>query len=308
MSRAAKIFTHRALRRHHLLGLTALCVILAWSLVWGWTAYHTGKILDSLIAEIAQDGGKISFEKRFTGGTPWAIHAHLEPFTLHMKNGNEIKAEEAVFYINLWNWKAVSGKLHKDVNVKLMGKTIKAGMIKFGFEKPERIPTDYTETGLSFWLQPLGVTFEETPPFALGNSWEEGFFRVRVMGPVPNFMNKRAIAAWNEASGVLEFDRFFINWGPLKVTANGTLGLDTKLQPEGAFSGRVSGLDEAIGALAAQKNMTGSKLTLLRSALNVLSRPSSLTGKSAPIIPVSVQSGQFFLGPVKLLELPPISW
>ncbi len=308
MSRAAKIFTHRALRRHHLFGLIVLIMALVWSLVWGITAYHTGQMLDLLIANAAQDGAKISFEKRFTGGTPWAVHAHLEPFTLRMKNGNEIKAKEAVFYINLWNWKVVSGKLHKGIDVKLMGKTIKAGIIKFGFEKPKRIPTDYTETGLSFWLQPLGVTFEETPPFALGNSWEEGFFRVRIMGPVPNFMNQRAIAAWNEASGVLEFDRFFVNWGPLKVTANGTLGLDSKLQPEGAFSGRITGLDEAIGAIAAQKNMKDRKLSLLRSALNVLARPSSLTGKSASIVPISVQSGQVFLGPVKLLEFPTIDW
>jgi hypothetical protein len=308
MSHAAKTLTHRAWRHRHLAGLVCLIILLVWGSVWSFAAFQMGRILDHMIEQAAAKGLTFTYEKRYTNGTPFAVHAHLDPLTITMQNGNSLRADESVFYLDLWDWSAVSAKLRNGIDGKVMDQPFKAGIIKFGFEFPIEEPRNHTDTGLSLWLQPIGLDFEKEPPFALGNRMEEGFFRFRVMGPVPDFLDAKSLMAWNEASGLIEFDRFYLNWGPLTVTANGAISFDSKLRPEGAFSGRISGLDEAVGVLAAQGTMKDKQFALLRSALDVLSRPSSLTGSSDPIVPITLQGGSIYLGPVKLMDLPMINW
>ncbi len=308
MSFAAKVLSHRSFRRRHLVGLAFLLLIAVWALVWILTALHTSRALDRWLEAAKTSGTEISYSKRYTNGSPFSIHAHLDGLSVTTKNGAVVRAGESVLYVSLWNWSEISAKLRKGVEGTLLSTPFTAAGFKFGFTVPQSKPSDYTETGLSFWLHGFGLVFKPEKPIPFGNVIEESMVNARIMGPVPNFTDKDSLKTWNDLSGVIEFDRLYLRWGPMIVTGSGTLGLDPMLQPEGAFSSRVEGIDIAIANLVAKGTIDKRQESLLHSSLHVLSRPSGMTGSSAPIVPFSVQNGGLFLGPVRLLTLPMIVW
>lgn len=309
MSHAAKVLTHRTLRRRHLVGLVILATLLVWGGIWSIAAFRFNKSLDVVLKDMRARGIAVQYTDRDTGGSPFTIDVHLKGFSLEAQSGPKIKSDRAVFYMNLWDFgSSVSVKLRDNVEGVFANIPFTAAILKFGFAYPENQPLTYRETGLSLWIQPFSLTLKTEKPLPFGNTIAEGLFNVSIMGPVPDFAKKDSVIAWNEASGVLEFNRFYIHWGPVTVNANGTIGLDTNLQPEGAFSGRIEGLDEGIDALVEQGAIGKRQEALVRSSIGVLSRPSGLTGSSAPVVPVSLQGGGLYLGPVRLMKLQEINW
>lgn len=308
MSHAAHVLTHRALRRRHFVGLVIVATLLVWGAVWSFAAMQFNHAITRTIKDMKARGLTLTFEDRDTGGNPFTVDVVMRGFSLDAASGPKIKADRATFYMNLWDWAAVSVKLRDNVQGVFAGVPFEAGILKFGFAYPERAPLNHRETGLSLWVQPFALKLNTEKPLAFGNTITEGLFSVSIKGPVPDFANKESVAAWNDASGVFEFDRFYLHWGPINLHANGTVGLNANLQPEGAFSGRIEGLDQAVDALARQGAITKRQEALVRSSIDVLSRPSGLTGNSAPVVPVSLQGGGLYLGPVRLMKLPEINW
>ncbi len=308
MSFAAKVLSRRHLRRRHWAGLGFITLFLVWSLLWLVTARQFNKALDGWVEAARAEGIAFDYASRYTNGSPFAVHVHFDGLSVGNGKSATLRAKESVFYMGLFNWRSVSGKLRKSVEGKIGTTPFSADAIKFGFALPRRQARHHTETGLALWLHPFGLTLKEIKPVLFGDTIREAMIDMRIMGAAPDFSDKESVKAWNEAGGVIEFDRFYLNWGPMIVTATGTMGLDPKLQPEGAFSGRIEGLGAAIAALVGQGTIDKRQESLLRSSLNVLSRPSGLTGSSAPIVPISVQSGGLFLGPVRLLTIPELEW
>lgn len=311
MSHAAQILTHRRYRRRHLIVFGGLLLMGLWGAAWGMTAYRLSDIVEELSqtppANEAQ-GATFHFADRYIDGTPLTVHIHLKNPSLQHPNGHKLQAGEAVIYLPLWNWHAVSAKLRDGITGQWGANAFAFEALKLGFEKPEETAIGHQETGISVWVSALGVTPRRDRPFALGEKIDELSFDLRVMGPPPDFTRTQAVRDWNEGSGVFEVDRLTLRWGPLFVAAKGTLALSPDLQPEGAFSGRVEGLTETIDLFRMNDLLPESREKLLRASLNVLSRPSGVTGGSAPILPISVQEGGLFLGPVRMLDIPPLVW
>lgn len=308
MSYASKVLTHRALRRRHFAGLIVLATILVWSGVWAFAAMQFNKTIRTMVKDAKERGLLVSYEEQSTGGNPFTVNIVMHNFALATQSGANLKAGRATFYMNLWDWASVAAKLRDGVSGQLMDLPFTADSLKFGFAYPERAPLNYRSPGLSVWMQPFDMKLTTDTPLPFGNTIAEGLFSLRIMGPVPDFSKKESVAAWNDASGVFEFDRFYVVWGPVTVNANGTVGLSPSLQPEGAFSGRIEGLDQGIDALARQGAITKRQEALVRNSINVLSRPSGLTGNSTPIVPISIQGGNLYLGPVRLMDLPDLKW
>jgi hypothetical protein len=128
------------------------------------------------------------------------------------------------------------------------------------------------------------------------------------MGALPDFTKRDSVVAWNAASGVIEIDRFRLNWGPLNLAMTGTLALNNDLQPEGAFSGRIGNRENVVKAMASAKWITKNDAALLNNALNQLPKSSGANDKDGETMPLAVQSGGLFLGPVRVVTLPKISW
>jgi hypothetical protein len=117
-----------------------------------------------------------------------------------------------------------------------------------------------------------------------------------------------ALAAWRDAGGTIDVERFEIAWGPVRMIAEGTAALDPDLQPEGAFTARVSGLAKLLTAMENARMIDARTAAIARITLAVLTRPAENGGPPEARVPLTIQNGQLSVGPVALLKLPTIVW
>jgi hypothetical protein len=188
------------------------------------------------------------------------------------------------------------------------GPLFKADGIEFALRPAATPATTHKEASATVTLKARGILLAESKGIPLGNRIAAANALVRVMGPLPDFSDKADVAKWNAENGVLECDRVNLVWGPLSLEMNGTLALSPALQPEGAFSGRVVGLKPAIQALTQTGALEKRQAATLRSTLNLFAKPVSGGEGGEVEVPLTLQAGALSLGPVKLLNVPPLAW
>ena len=187
-------------------------------------------------------------------------------------------------------------------------KVFTAANLELTADRPEEPAKDHTETGLSLSAKATRVVLTSEKPLPFGVDVPTLDASLRIMGPPPDIFDKASVAAWNTESGVIEWDNFDLAWGPLTLSAKGTLGLDDDLQPEGAFSGKIGGQDDVIRALLDQGWIAKRQANMLNSVLNLFARPGKIAEKPSLEMPIAVQMGGLFLGPVRIFEFPEIEW
>ena len=113
-----------------------------------------------------------------------------------------------------------------------------------------------------------------------------------------------ALAAWRDGGGVLDISALSLDWNGLRLTADGTFALDRELQPEGALSARIDGVDKAVDSLVAAGTLDA------RAGFAVKIANKALAGgkDGATPLPLSIQERRFYAGPVPLFRLKPIRW
>jgi len=117
-----------------------------------------------------------------------------------------------------------------------------------------------------------------------------------------------SLAAWRDAGGVLQIQKFAADWGPLAITAEGTLALDGNLQPLFAGTANVRGYNETIDALAQAGMMELGQVTGAKIALAAMTKPGDDGEPPAAKLPITIQDGFLFVGPLKLAQMPRIVW
>lgn len=133
--------------------------------------------------------------------------------------------------------------------------------------------------------------------------------QARVLGDLdPARTDAAALAAWRDAGGTADFPNVALLWGPLRVSGDGTGALDENLQPEGAFSARVAGLEDLVTALEKAGKLSPSDAAVARITLAVLTRPADDGGPNRAELPITLQDRILRLGPIAVLQLPPIDW
>ncbi len=127
-----------------------------------------------------------------------------------------------------------------------------------------------------------------------------------IAGVVPGDAPAAALARWRDTGGLVEVQDLALAWGPLDVTASGTATLDQQLRPQGAFTARIRGLPEVLEALAGQGLIEpGVALALKLTAMTLATR-NGATGRAEVELPITLQDGLFYLGPVALFRLAPV--
>ncbi|NKB48317.1 MAG: DUF2125 domain-containing protein [Alphaproteobacteria bacterium] len=116
------------------------------------------------------------------------------------------------------------------------------------------------------------------------------------------------LTAWRDGGGTVEFASIELLWESLRITANGTLALDSELQPAGSFATRIAGFGKFITAMEEAGAITPNDAAIARITLAVLTRASDDGGPDRAEIPITLQDRIVRLGPVALIELPPIVW
>jgi hypothetical protein len=174
------------------------------------------------------------------------------------------------------------------------------------FTLPARPPQSHTDRALGLAADLRGLRVPLTPtPFQ--GAIDDLAFGATVLGAIPAGPPRVVATAWRDAGGTVELDRFALRWADVAVNGSGTMALGPDLQPIGAFSGAVSGLDELLKALATAGQLRMGDLTLARIGLAALAKPGP-NGKPEVSTSFTIQNGQMYLGPLKLGPAPRINW
>jgi len=167
-------------------------------------------------------------------------------------------------------------------------------------------PPDHGEVEpvtLAFGLAATNLTLPASMRPALGETVAAVAFDGRLSGPLAPGPLPEALAAWRDAGGAIDLDRFQLAWGRLVLGGNATLALDEKLQPLVAASCQMEGIGPTFDALMAagvidQEHGPLGKQVLLGMA--------GADGKLS--LPLTLQDGFVYVGPIKLMPVPPIAW
>lgn len=129
-----------------------------------------------------------------------------------------------------------------------------------------------------------------------------------LMGVIPPGPAAQAAKAWRDDGGTIEVHRLHLEWGPLEIEAGGTLALDSNLQPIGALSAIVRGFSETVDALVAGGMVQPNDGNTAKTVLGLLAKTPKRGGPPELTVPVTLQNGWIYVGPVALAQVSPISW
>jgi hypothetical protein len=122
-------------------------------------------------------------------------------------------------------------------------------------------------------------------------------------GPWPE-----ALARWRDAGGTVEVSRLELLYGPLTLTADGTLALDEANQPIGAFSARAVGVARTVDALHRRGLIEDMNAAAAKVMLGLMARRPADGGEPILDVPLTLQDRTLHAGPVALAVIPEIRW
>ncbi len=152
-----------------------------------------------------------------------------------------------------------------------------------------------------------GIALPEGASSPFGSRVERLAFEATLIGVIPTGEPAAALAVWRDAGGLLEVHDLALTWGPLDLDVSGTATLDPQLRPQGAFAARVRGLPEVLDALVEGNVIKpGVAFALKLTALTLASGTGGGDGRATVELPITLQDGLFYLGPVALFRLAPV--
>lgn len=172
--------------------------------------------------------------------------------------------------------------------------------------RPEAPPKTDTDVALDLSLHLIDASAAAIETNPLGASIKETRFHLRLLGVPPASADAAGLKAWRDAGGTIDAPELAVQWGPLGLAGNGTVALDKNMQPEGAFTARITGFDAAIDALAAAGWVKMSAASIAKIGLGIASRPGP-DGKPVVTTPVTIQDRRISLGAIKLGQVPPLT-
>jgi hypothetical protein len=165
-----------------------------------------------------------------------------------------------------------------------------------------------TQSSAEFLLSARGIAFApQAPSDATVVETYDWLIAGQVKGPVPLAPLPTALAAWSNEGGNVELTQFNANWeAKTTVSGDGTVALDQRLQPVGAFSAVVRGYNDAVDAAVAHGLMTAQQGTAVKLWLAARAEKDAQGLKVK--LPLTIQDGFVSMGPIKLAQVPHIAW
>ncbi len=117
-----------------------------------------------------------------------------------------------------------------------------------------------------------------------------------------------ALEAWRSGGGTLDVRRFLLDWPPLTITGDGTMALDNRLQPMGAFSTRITGFKETLRTLESGGVIPPGQAASAQIILGLLAKTPRGSDEPELSVPLSIQDQRLSVGPFDLMDLPDVRW
>ena len=124
-------------------------------------------------------------------------------------------------------------------------------------------------------------------------------------GDIPEGPLEQRLAAWRDSGGVIDVHALKLVWPPLDIAGEGSLSLDREMRPLGAFTADVVGYREMIAAFEAMGRMTRNQAMMVAAGMDAIASTDA-AGNKRLNVPLSMQDGHLFVGPLMVGDLPPI--
>jgi len=188
------------------------------------------------------------------------------------------------------------------------GETIQLDSANLNVARAIVPPANERVEAYSAGLQLFGLTLPETRTTPLGRRMGQLLLEAHLLGPLPPSLDTAAFKSWRDAGGTIEVTRLLTRFGPLTISAEGTLALDPDMQPMGAGTGRIQGFSQALDALAATQVIRLNDAKAAKSFLALLARPPTPGAEPQLTAPLTIQDKKLFIGPVAVMQMPHIQW
>ncbi len=173
---------------------------------------------------------------------------------------------------------------------------------------PETPPADHTGTAVTIQadLKDLGLPPDKKSP--LGRTIDTAAFTARIKGLLPSPLHPAGHRRVEQERRHRRYRCAEPRLGTIADDGTGTLAFDGALQPVGALSAEVLGINPTMDSLASAGIVRPGDAAMAKVALGLLSRRS--TPDKQPIVEASVtaQDGWLYFGPVRLMRMPRLNW
>ena len=172
--------------------------------------------------------------------------------------------------------------------------------------RPESPPATHTETAMTLSIAGSDVVLPAHIDAPLGREIETLRGDFRLLGVVRNGPVEQAVESWRRDGGTVEVPWLRGVWGRVDLRAQGSMALDEDWRPMGAFSADIRGYAAGMDALADTAIIEPKMATMAKIGLALLAKRPLEGGEPVLTVPVTAQSGQLYVGPVRIADLPPI--
>ncbi len=225
-----------------------------------------------------------------------------------LKDTRIFQLKEAVAHFNLLPGKLGTGairlsgiKVTSPVSAKMTAQSV---VIKVKMGAKVQTKNNILQNNTALTLDVRDLSIPKVGGQDLKNNISRFFINALVIGDVP-FSNTLTgtLNAWRERGGSIDIHTLGLDWEALSLRANGTLALDKTLQPQGAMSVEIEGLEPTLHALI-NAGVIDARTAF---AAKFANRTFSI-GKSKVRLPLSVQKQRLYIGPVPVQRFRPIRW
>lgn len=140
----------------------------------------------------------------------------------------------------------------------------------------------------------------------LGPDLERLSVRLQLLGPIKKAETEAMLAAWRDAGGVVDIPWFRLDWGPLRLDGDGTVTLDAFFRPQGAFAGRLTGIDPTVKRFVEAGLINRTMGSLISAGLQLMAVTPDDGGPAYVPTSIEAQDGSLYLGAFKIGDLAPV--
>lgn len=332
------------MRRKLLILLILLLLVGGYTAGWFYLGHQLEGRVEKLVTDWRQKGWDVEYQEMRLTGFPFALTLVLKRPELSYKGILKTWVEgEMRFGAALWrptqikSWSA--GKHHitlsllEDDVIVAQGEgfsasffTLIQGTFQFSYDQLElrnsqnllatlgglevnaqhREQAEVQDSFLNVQVSLQDLTLPALSAFPFGDTLQQLQLSTSLSGDIEGETLRDRINSWYESDGTLEVAQLKLHWGPLEMVADGTTAVDENLQPMAAFSARVGGLDETLDAFVKAGWVEKKVARLVRLGLGFLAESDASSTRHQ--LPLTVQAGRLFIGPVSIAKVPRVSW
>jgi len=188
------------------------------------------------------------------------------------------------------------------------GDTFAAARIDVATRGDPGVTADDQTVTYELTLDAAAVQLPRTLDLPLGDNLTRAALTAKLVGTLEAGPWPEALDLWRDAGGTLEVSRLQLLYGPLTLTADGTLALDEAKQPIGAFNARIVGASRTVDALRQRGLIEDMNAAAAKVVLGLMARNTVDDKEPVVAIPLTLQDRTLHAGPIALAVIPEIRW